>query len=91
MLKKLCIVASVLVFVSCNQESKKTADAIFINANVYTVDADFKKASAFAIQDGKFIAVGTSDAIQKEYQSDSIIDLEGKTVLPGLIDAHCHF
>lgn len=79
-----------LSFFSCQKE-KLQVDSIIINANIYTVNETFDKAEAFAIKDGKFIAVGTSEAIQKSYTSEHIIDAKGQTILPGLIDAHCHF
>lgn len=83
----LLIVAS---FFSCQKE-KEQVDSIIINANIYTVNETFEKAEAFAIKDGKFIAVGTSKDIQNSYASENIIDVKGQTILPGLIDAHCHF
>ena len=64
---------------------------LVINANVYTVDSAFAKAEAFAIKDGKFVAVGTTAAITEGYDAVEIVDAHGLTVLPGLIDAHCHF
>ncbi len=70
---------------------KEKVDLVIINANVYTVDDAFSKAEAFAVDKGKFIAVGTSDEIRKTYTSDQIIDADGRTITPGLIDAHCHF
>ncbi|WP_282054460.1 amidohydrolase [Maribacter luteus] len=78
------------MFVACGQK-KENVDLIVINSNTYTVDADFSKAEAFAINDGKFVAVGTSDEIQGNYTSEAVVDAQGKTVTPGLIDAHCHF
>ncbi|MRX65012.1 amidohydrolase [Maribacter luteus] len=78
------------MFVACGQK-KENVDLIVINSNTYTVDADFSKAEAFAINDGKFVAVGTSDEIQGKYTSEAVVDAQGKTVTPGLIDAHCHF
>lgn len=75
---------------SCESEKIKV-DSIIVNANVYTVNSKFDKAEAFAIQDGKFLAVGTSLDIKDKYISDELIDADGRTILPGLIDAHCHF
>ena len=72
------------------QSCTKSVDMIAFNGNIYTVDNDFSKASAFAINNGKFIEVGTDEILSK-YKSKSILNLEGSTVLPGLIDAHCHF
>ncbi|AUC80801.1 amidohydrolase [Lacinutrix sp. Bg11-31] len=72
--------------------NKKTeVDSIVINANVYTVDSDFAKAEAFAIKDGKFEAIGSTSEIQQNYSAKEIIDAKGETIVPGLIDAHCHF
>ena len=82
----LLILAVAIFFQSCT----KTVDLIAHNGNIYTVDENFSKASAFAVKNGKFIDVGSDDILSK-YKSDNIINLNGSTVLPGLIDAHCHF
>lgn len=79
-----------LLFFNC-EGTKEKADLIVYNANIYTVDADFSTVEAFAISKGKFLAVGSSFEIQNKYDADNIIDAEGKTITPGLIDAHCHF
>ncbi|HHC79504.1 MAG TPA: amidohydrolase [Flavobacteriia bacterium] len=78
-----------IICISCTQ--RKKADLIVVNATVYTVDDAFAKAEAFAVKDGKFVAVGTSDEIKKQYTAPKSIDAQGKTIVPGLIDAHCHF
>ena len=82
----LLILAITIFFQSCT----KTVDLIVHNGNIYTVDENFSKASAFAVKNGKFIDVGSDDILSK-YKSEKIINLNGSTVLPGLIDAHCHF
>lgn len=67
------------------------ADRIYINANVYTVDDAFSKASAFAVKDGQFIYVGDAAGVQAHVGPLTFtVDLEGKTVIPGLHDAHTH-
>lgn len=76
--------------VSC-ESPKKSADLIITNATVYTVDDAFSKAESIAIKDGKFLAVGTTTEILQAYSAVETIDASGKTVLPGLIDGHCHF
>ncbi|MBW8242746.1 amidohydrolase [Muricauda oceani] len=88
MKKCLFIVASLFIF-SC--ATKEEVDLIVTNANIYTVDADFSKASGIAVKDGKFVAVGSSDDILKKYNAKKQLDATGKTIVPGLIDAHCHF
>jgi len=88
-MKKLLLLLIVASIFSC--EKKLQVDAIVINANVYTVNKTFDKAEAIAIKDGKFLEVGTTPQIQDTYSSDNVIDAQGQTVVPGLIDAHCHF
>jgi len=67
------------------------ADTVYVNGNVYTVDDVFGTASAFAVKDGAFIYVG-DDAGAREHAGPLtfVVDLEGKTVIPGLHDAHIH-
>ncbi|MDN3619881.1 amidohydrolase [Polaribacter undariae] len=89
MKKLIFLFAIISVLTSCNKKQK--ADVIVINSNTYTVNNQFEKAEAFAIKDGKFIAVGTSKEIQEKYQSENTIDSKNQTIVPGLIDAHCHF
>ena len=74
---------------SCN--TKTPVDLIVYNANIYTVDDNFSKAEAMAIKDGKLVAVGTSEDIMNSYTSEVQNDINGQTILPGFIDAHCHF
>ena len=70
---------------------KEEVDLVIINAKIYTVDKSFSKAEAFAVKKGKFVAVGSSEEIRKTYTADQIVDADGRTITPGLIDAHCHF
>ncbi|PQJ69467.1 amidohydrolase [Polaribacter butkevichii] len=89
-MKKIIFLFSLSIALTCCKKQQK-ADTIIINANIYTVNDHFEKASAFAIKDGKFIAVGTSEEIKKNYDALTIVDAKNKTIIPGLIDAHCHF
>jgi len=74
---------------SCRE--KTPVDLILYNAKVYTVDNDFTVTEAFAVQDSKFVEVGSSDFIRTKYQSNQEIDAGGRPVYPGFIDAHAHF
>ena len=76
---------------SCGKEEKIQVDTIVINANIYTVNSSFDKAQAFAINDGKFVDIGRNSDIQEKYESFNIIDAKEQTIVPGFIDAHCHF
>lgn len=79
----------VSILLSC--ESKKEVDLIVTNAKVYTVDEGFQMATAFAVSNGRFVAIGTDDEIQKGYSSNLIVNADQKPIYPGFIDAHCHF
>jgi predicted amidohydrolase YtcJ len=85
----LLTVLFLLILTACSKQEK--TDLIVINANIYTVNDSFAKASAFAIKDGKFIAVGTTNEIQRKYVAIETVDAKEKTIVPGFIDAHCHF
>lgn len=70
---------------------KVAADTVFWNGKVITVDKDFSIKKAIAIKDGWIIDVGENNEI-KEYIGDAteVIDLGGRTIMPGACDAHCH-
>ena len=88
-MEKLILLICVIITFSCTKKEK--VDALFINASVYTVNDNFDKVEAFAIKDGKIINIGTTKEIQASYTSETINDVKGKTIVPGFIDAHCHF
>jgi predicted amidohydrolase YtcJ len=90
MRKKLFTILALITIFAC-QENKQQADLIVTNANIYTVDDAFSKAESFAVKDGKIIAVGTTSEIDNKYKAIDTINAEGKTIVPGFIDAHCHF
>jgi predicted amidohydrolase YtcJ len=83
------IVVAAAVFMNLVLQ-KQRADLLIINGNVYTVDAANSKAEAIAVRGSRIVAVGTTQDIQKQYTSQNVIDVEGKTVIPGLIDGHAH-
>jgi predicted amidohydrolase YtcJ len=78
-----------IFFTRCN--SAHEVDTIVHNGVVYTVNAQFATAQAFAVSEGKIVAVGTNDEILKKYKGKETIDAEGRPVYPGFIDAHAHF
>ena len=83
------IILSIFIFFSLFG-CKKNVDLIVYNANVYTVNNDFTIVNAIAIKDGLFFDIGGNDILNK-YNAVETYDLDGSTILPGLIDAHCHF
>jgi predicted amidohydrolase YtcJ len=66
-------------------------DLLVYNAKVYTVNEGFDTVQAFAVADGKIIALGTDEEIKKNYSAKEELDAQGKPVYPGFIDAHAHF
>lgn len=79
----------VLSFTACKVENP--ADMIITNGKILTVDEQFTIAEAVAIKDDKIIAVGSNNDIRKlAGRQSKIIDAAGKTVIPGLNDAHLH-
>ncbi len=66
-------------------------DTILVNGNIVTIDAKRTAAKALAIKNGIIMVVGEDQAVRKLADTGTkVIDLNGRTVTPGLIDAHCH-
>jgi predicted amidohydrolase YtcJ len=85
MLGKICLLFALTANVGY------AADTIVINAKVITVDPNHPSAQAFAIDNGKFTAVGSNaDILKLKTPSTNVIDLKGQTVTPGFNDAHLH-
>jgi predicted amidohydrolase YtcJ len=92
------IYISILGFVSCNQKANQTsdaviADAIYFGGDILTMDGDSSNyVEAIAIKDGKIVFVGSKvQADKMKGDSTSMNDLQGKTLLPGFLDAHSHY
>jgi len=69
----------------------QTPDTVLLNGKVVTVDALSTIQEAIAVRDGHITAVGTSGEIRKlAGPATRVIDLRGRTVIPGLIDSHLH-
>ncbi|MSR31422.1 MAG: amidohydrolase [Gemmataceae bacterium] len=67
------------------------ADLILTNGKIVTVDGSFSLAEAMAVKEGKILAVGkASEVLKSQGAKTRVIDLQGKMVLPGLIDSHVH-
>ncbi|HTC62593.1 MAG TPA: amidohydrolase [Candidatus Saccharimonadales bacterium] len=72
---------------ACSQN----ADTILVNGKVLTVDPQFSTREAIAIRGGKITQVGSNADVRKQAGSQTrVIDLQGRTVIPGLIDSHIH-
>ncbi|WP_224490841.1 amidohydrolase [Robertkochia flava] len=83
------LLSTLLLLLAC--EEKEQVDLIVHNAKIYTVDSLQSQASAFVVADGRFLDVGSSDDILERFRAKEVVDAGGKTIVPGFIDAHCHF
>ncbi len=86
----LILLLFVMVMNACAPQ-KQPVDLIVYHAQVYTVDSAFSKASAMAVNNGQFVAVGTDEDILNKYKSEHMMNAEGKFVYPGFNDGHSHF
>ena len=72
-------------------QAQAPADLVVTNAKVVTVDAGRPLAAAFAVRDGKFVAVGDeADVAPHRGDQTRVIDAQGRTIVPGLDDSHSH-
>jgi predicted amidohydrolase YtcJ len=82
---------SIIVLLACAQAWAQNADTILVNGKILTVDTQFSTREAVAIRDGKITLVGSNADVRKQAGPQTrVIDLQGRTVIPGLIDSHIH-
>jgi len=68
-----------------------SAELILLNGRFHTVDKEQPLASAIAIEGGKFVAVGDAEHVMRHrVPTTQVVDLDGRTVIPGLNDSHMH-
>ena len=66
-------------------------DFVVLNARIYTMDTQLPKSEAFAVKDGRFVALGTTHDIKSlAGKSTQTIDAQQMTIVPGFIDSHNH-
>ena len=74
------------------QPELNAPDLVLVNGKVLTLDDRSTVTEAVAVADGKIIATGTSASIKALADARTrVLDVSGKTVIPGLIDTHAHF
>src|SRR5271165_5867164 len=88
----LCFLAAVLVTATdALAATNPPADLVVTNARIYTVSPQHAYAEALAVRDGKIVFVGSRTAAAEwTGPGTKTVDLQGKLVLPGLVDAHIH-
>lgn len=85
------MIISMLLKKMLQRMDEMKADIVFKNGEVVTVNADNDVSEAVAVKGNKIVAVGTNDEITSFIgHHTTVIDLEGKSLLPGFIDAHLH-
>ena len=90
LLKGGALVAALAVLTAC--ESGDEADLVLRNGNIVTVDDANPEAQALAAKDGRIVALGSDADIEQYIGSNTeVIDLDGMTAIPGLIEGHGHF
>ncbi len=86
------VLVSALVFTSASSRPSGRADFVVLNGRVFTADDAKPWAEAVAVTDGRITAVGSTSEIQRLMgEGTTVLDVKGRLVLPGLIDAHVHF
>ncbi len=86
----LCIFGIFLMLFCCRKSSLPPAEKIFFNGHIITMDEKNPEVEAMAIGSGKILALGSSKEIRKNFSGKEIIDLERKTIMPGIIESHGH-
>lgn len=80
-----------LIVAAATHAAPPAADLIVHDARIHTVDAARPSARAMAIRDGRIVFVGSErEAMSLRGANTRLLDLDGRTVIPGMIDAHAH-
>lgn len=86
----LLLVVSPILFSGCQRYAVSPVKKIFVDGHIVTMDEDNPEAEAFAVGGDQFLAVGKSEEIISMYPKTERVDLQGKTVMPGIIESHGH-
>src|SRR6266498_4079528 len=82
-MKIILLITFCALLVSCSRKP----DVIYVNAKVYTLDNNNTIAEAIAVRNGKVLETGKTQELKEKFPSIKTVDLKGKTVVPGFIDA----
>lgn len=83
--------AGAALLAGCANAPRTGADTVYVNGHILTVDKAFSVAQGVAVKDGRFLAVGSSAEVQNYVgPATRVVDLQGRTVIPGLMDSHSH-
>jgi predicted amidohydrolase YtcJ len=88
-MKRLVLAAALIAANACAAD--KPADTVYRNGYVYTVDAKDSVQQALAVRGGRIVYVGDNDGAKAlTGKKTEVIDLQGRMLMPGLVDAHMH-
>ncbi|MGM0507384.1 MAG: amidohydrolase [Bacteroidota bacterium] len=86
----LLLLPLLLLTLSCRTDLDP-ADTVILNAHILTVDETFSTAEAVAVRDGRILATGSTAEVERHTGPQTeVIDAEGATVIPGIIEQHLH-
>src|SRR5262245_43754456 len=85
--------ATMVVVAGCGPKPEAVADAIYTGGDIVTVNDAQPAVEAVAVKGGRILAVGNRAAIEQGHKGKStrMVDLAGKTLVPGFLDAHSHY
>ncbi len=86
----LLIFLGIFTSLSCTKSMVSKADVVFINGHIITMEEKLPEAQAFAVKGGFITEVGTSEDLIREFPDVRIVDFNGKTVMPGIVESHGH-
>jgi len=89
--KQFILLLICFIFLNACTPMKESADLLVTNGRIYTVDSGGRIFESMAIKDGKILRLGTTEEISSIFKAKDTLDLHGKNIFPGFIDAHCHF
>ncbi len=91
--KTLLIIFGIALFHSCEETEKSNQATVYYNGDIITMVGDSPNyVEAIVEQEGKIVFTGSSiEAMKVAGKGHNMIDLKGKTLVPGFIDGHCHF
>src|SRR4051812_220409 len=85
------LAAIIVTMAVVHPAAAQQADTILVNGKIVTVDRASSVREALAIRGGRIVAVGTNAELRRLAGSTTrVVDLQGRTVIPGLIDSHMH-
>ncbi|MBN1449224.1 MAG: amidohydrolase [Bacteroidetes bacterium] len=77
-----------LLMTACS--TQQHCDLLITNATVHTMDDNGSVVEAFAVRDGRIVAVGSTGELRSTWSAERLLDMDGAVVFPGFIDAHAH-